>query len=58
MIDNIMLKLCDLLDQFHDWVNNLFAPRCKCGKNKRTSNKEWITGYNKQKKINEKENLG
>ena len=51
MIDNIMLKLCDLLDQFHDWVNNLFAPRCKCGKNKSkpTSSKEWFKGYNKWK---------
>tara|TARA_R110002072_G_scaffold38206_1_gene110695 strand:+ start:267 stop:428 length:162 start_codon:yes stop_codon:yes gene_type:complete len=51
MIDNIMLKLCDWLDQYNDWINNLFAPRCKCGKNKskRTSNKEWIKGYKQWK---------
>ena len=51
MIDNIMLKLCDWLDQYNDWINNLFAPRCKCSKNKskRTSNKEWIKGYKEWK---------
>jgi hypothetical protein len=32
-------------------IENMFAPRCKCARNKpkKISDKEWISGYNKWK---------
>jgi hypothetical protein len=51
-MDKFVYKFCDLIDGFNTWLNNLFAPRCKCKRNKPKplSDKEWIKGYKKWKK--------
>jgi len=35
MLDRFIYKCCDFFDRYTDWINNLFAPRCKCGKKKK-----------------------
>ena len=40
MIDNIILKFCNLLDKYIEFMDNIFAPRCKCKiKNKKNHGK-------------------
>ena len=34
MIDRFIYKCCGFLDKYTEWMNSLFAPRCKC-KNKK-----------------------
>lgn len=33
MIDKYIIKFCEVIDNCFAWLNNLFAPRCKCKKN-------------------------
>ena len=35
MIDKYIIKFCVFLDNSIAWVENLFAPRCKCKKKKK-----------------------
>jgi len=36
MIDKYIIKACEILDTFREWIaNKLAGPRCKCGKKKK-----------------------
>ena len=35
MIDRFIYNFCGKLDILSGWINNLFAPRCKCKKKKK-----------------------
>ena len=35
-MDKFVYKFCDLIDGFQTWINNLFAPRCKCKRKDKT----------------------
>jgi hypothetical protein len=35
MIDKFIYKCFSFLDNFTDWINGLFAPRCKCKRKKK-----------------------
>jgi len=35
MIDKFIYKCCGFLDKFTNWMNGLFAPRCKCKRKKK-----------------------
>ena len=32
MIDKYIMKFCEVIDNSFAWLDNLFAPRCKCKK--------------------------
>lgn len=35
MIDKYIYKVLGIFDNYIEWVNNLFAPRCKCKRKKK-----------------------
>lgn len=35
MIDRFIYKCCGFLDRYTEWMNSLFAPRCKCKRKKK-----------------------
>ena len=35
MLDRFIYKCCGFFDKYIEWMNNLFAPRCKCKKKKK-----------------------
>jgi len=35
MIDKYIMKFCEVIDNSFAWLDNLFAPKCKCKKKKK-----------------------
>ena len=37
MLDRFIYRCCGFLDKFTNWMNGLFAPRCKCKRKKKNA---------------------
>ncbi len=35
MIDKYIIKFCGIIDNSFSWLDNLFAPKCKCKRKKK-----------------------